>query len=211
MNITDQVLPKHSYRDSTLALKDRKLGVFEIGRDIGGWVEALHPKSSQVSWQSRSLLEKISGLCRARRNKPTVIINFDDQQHLLLRYVHVHFASQSKEIKVISTPVQRLSTTGLLTAEIDKCIDQCISSSSFSDVISANISKDESHFSIVVIPPGRPEIVRRVAVEWVTGARGVILYRDYSYVKTPWPFDYLRDNNLVMIETADGFGECWSL
>jgi len=202
---------KHDYRDATLGLRGRKLGTFEIGRDLGGWIQTLHPKPSEISWQSRALLEKICALSRARRGKETLFVNFDPDQHLMFRYLTVSLGERVPSFSYFSTALKPLPKSDQLVEEVDRLIERRVRQFDRAESLLSAIPFKSGDFAIVLLPPNRPDLQRSVAVQFVEGAKGVMLVRDFSLVKAPWPYDYLRDNNMVMIETADGYGECWAL
>jgi hypothetical protein len=205
------VATKKSYKDASLALKDRKLGTFEVGRDVGAWLETLTQKPARIGWQDRVLMEKITALIRARRGKSTTLINYCPNQRLLFRYLAVSVGLAAPCISCYSVQLGVESSQNRLVDEIDEAIEKHVSIVSESRELISNIGNESDRFNIILIPPSLPEIQRSVAVQFVAGCIGVMFVRDFGLEKTPWPFEYLRQHNMVMIETADGYGECWAL
>jgi hypothetical protein len=208
---SQSVATKKSYKDATLALKDRKLGTFEVGRDIGAWLETLTQRPTRIGWQYRVLMEKIAALVRGRRGKSTTIINYCPDQRLLFRYLAVSVGLEAPCISYYSVTLEVDSRHNPLVGEIDDAIEKHVVTVSHAKELITKISSECDRFNIILIPPSLPEIQRSVAVRFVAGCVGVMFVRDFGLEKTPWPFEYLRQHNMVMIETADGYGECWAL
>jgi len=199
------------YFDSTLSLSGRKLGSLEIGREVGAWVQSLAPKPEDVDWQTRATLEKASALVKAKRRGAVVLFNFDPEQHLLLRFLVVSRKLVAGEFEVCSIKWNQLAAIDALGTCIDDLLASQVAISKDEVSLVRAIRRGDDTLNVIILPPNRPDLQRAVASRFVQGCSGVMFVRDFSIAKTAWPFEYLRQNNLTMVETADGFGECWSL
>jgi hypothetical protein len=202
---------KAGYKDKTLALRDRKLGLLEIGRDLSGWLETIAARPFEIDWQRRALIEKVSALLRSRRERDTIFINFDRHQHVLFRYLILAIGQRSESIRLKSTRLDLLQADNMLVEDIDEMMMNNIKSFESDELLLNSLNSNPDFFNVVLVPGLRPDLQRSVAVRFNQGYRGIMLVPDFSMERTPWPYDFLRQNNMVMIETADGFGECWSL
>jgi len=202
---------KAGYKDKTLALRDRKLGLLEIGRDLAGWLETISLRPNGIDWQRRAMIEKASALLRSRRGQDSIVINFDRDQHVLFRYLILAIGQSAERIRFKSTPLDLLKADNMLVEDIDEMMMNRIGSFESDELLLNSLNSSPNVFNLVLVPGSRPDLQRSVAVRFHQGYRGVMFVPDFSMERTPWPFDFLRQHNMVMIETADGFGECWSL
>jgi hypothetical protein len=198
-----------SYRDNHLAMKGRRFGPLDPGREVGALVNLLMDTPHKVSWQSRALAEKLLCLLRARRGNSTEFCFGKGCFDFELRSACFVFSKGIGNWLRIVGPEFSFGTSNTnnfwnkVAADIYPLLGE-----------NANYVQENSKkelFSIYLANSDDIKLQEAALQRFINDRTGVILVKDFSLKSSRFIADVYRRSGLSITESADGFGECWSL
>ena len=199
------------YKEDGLTLGSRRLGLLDSGREVGALGHLFSQVDPPLKWQTRALLEKLLGLIRARKGWASKLIFTSQAERFLFAAIAFTFGTGDKANVTILRPQnwQRFEGPGqILLEDLSVVIDRW----SESDLTTLLIESASTEvFEIFVLPPDSVIDQSLVLKRFLAGQMGVMFVRDFSLMAAKFRADEYRDAGLVITETADGYGECWSL
>jgi hypothetical protein len=201
-----------NYIDETLEIKGRKLVTYERGRDIGAWMELLVDKPLNLSWQDRSLLDKVSTLIRGTKVGIISLWTNDSNALALLRYIALSFPLQGPNKVDLSLPsaYSPVAATNDLQLDLDRHLKENIRIISSAD-LGGYKAVVPSTLTVFILNGQDTAGMIGAFTQIVRCTPCVIFIKDFSFYETKWPHDIVRSNGLSICETADGYGECWRI
>jgi hypothetical protein len=202
---------KSSYKDSTLALRERRFGSLDPGREVGALVNLFAKDPVKIPWQSRALLEKLLTLIRARRLKRTSLVFADTGSELelpALCFVYERTIGQRLSIVLLNEYKFKDPETEVW-ADLWSTISSKVERASLSDYLRQDYSDEIFH--IYVLAAEALDKQEQVLASFSDGQFGVMFVKDFSLKRTKFIAETYRRTGLSITESADGFGECWSL
>jgi hypothetical protein len=199
------------YREEGFSISSRRLGLIDGGREVGALGHLLSSVDAPLKWQTRAILEKLLGLIRARKTRPTTLIFSSETERFLMAAVAFSFGTG----KGINLRIIRPETVDPLEKrgnQLYEDLNEVINSWDAMPLTSVVMDglRSES-FELFVLTAGSVMDQSLVLKRFVSGQQGVMIVRDFSFSNTKFRADDYRDAGLVLTETADGYGECWSL
>ena len=198
----------NTYSEQGLAIRNRKLSLFEEGREAGA-LPSLLGFTTKVKFQERSLLETISGLIRARKHESVTIFLHDHElKYLALGLTYRFGFKDNLHFRVNADFQIDVSKLDLFAREVGLRFN-AITNGDIDITRYKEINAQE--FLIFVFHP-ESDFEQRAALQcFKKGNVGAIFVRDFALQGVKWPFLAYRDLGFELSETSDGFGHCFSL
>jgi len=200
-----------SYKDSTLALRGRRFGSLDPGREVGALVNLFAKDAVKIPWQSRALLEKLLTLIRARRLKRTSLVFGGVGLELelpALCFMYKRIIGQHLSVVLLNDYKFKEPETEVW-ADLWSTISSIVERVSLSEYLREE-RRDEV-FHIYVLAAEAIDKQEQVLASFSDGLLGVMFVKDFALKKSKFIAETYRRTGLSITESADGFGECWSL
>jgi hypothetical protein len=198
-----------SYRDPSLALRGRRFSLFDSGREVGALV-GLFEKKKQVIWQRRALLDKLLVVTRARhKGSITYYFLIDDCGLYVSSMLFCFGARGGQSISIVNLESANTASDCLLAVSIQDSFKhqiKTINQFEFNSLITG-----ERGFSIFLVESEQVMEQCSILSAFSKGMSGLLLVENFSFVGSKFPVEEYRKLNLSISESADGYGECWSL
>jgi hypothetical protein len=196
-----------TYRDSTITLRNRRFSGFDTGRELGALIKLVHQDDSKITWQQRSITDKIVSLVRSRHRGVVNIFNLvPNRLEYVLPAGFLFGFRDEVQVSVYSVDPQPDRFDILSKICHSKDFFHTISPHEFEALI-----QQQNSFSIVVVDSGFVNEQSTILSCFCKNLSGVMIVENFSHQDTRFNADIYRRYNLSIIETADGYGECWSL
>jgi hypothetical protein len=204
-------MTESSYKDQFLALRGRRFALLDPGREIGALVDLVCTSPEKLSWQSRAIADKLITIVRARRRKQTYVALYDSEAEfsaLAVCFIFAKGLSEWLHVFGANSINYRFKSTAL----IEDLRSRLSLGRSKSELVSFDFSRaGVDDFWIQLISADDFANQERVLSQFTHGTKGVMLVRDFSLRDKKFIAEQYRRAGLSITETADGYGECWSL
>jgi hypothetical protein len=199
------------YREEGFSMSYRRLGLIDGGREVGALGHLFSSVDAPLKWQTRAILEKLLGLIRARKTRPTTLIFSSETERFLMAAVAFSFGTgKNIDLRIIRPKnVDPLEDHGNKLYEDLNAVVYSWDAMPLTSVVMDSLHPES--FELFVLAAGSVMDQSLVLKRFVSGQQGVMIVRDFSFSNTKFRADDYRDAGLVVTETADGYGECWSL
>jgi len=196
-----------TYKDSTITLRNRRFSGFDSGRELGALIKLVYPDDSKILWQQRVITDKVVSLVRARHRGMVNIFNL--VQNRLEYMLPVWFLFEFNDVKRITaySVDQQPNRSDIFSPPHHVGnLFLSIPMQDFDALIQQQVA-----FSIVIVDSSHINEQSTVLSCFSKHLSGVMIVENFSFADARFSADVYRRYNLSIIETADGYGECWSL
>jgi hypothetical protein len=199
------------YKDRLMALRGRRFGLLDPGREIGAIANLLCNADRPPSWQERALLDKLLSIIRGRRHEGVTVF---------LSSCRFSFELRSLCFALFSRIGKQLSLVSCVDIDFGDPVNKI--DAYVIDYLEKNLRKvpidydpnivDTNDKFVVWLISSEDRLAQELALEsFGKSVKGVILIKDFSLATTKFYAELFRSAGLSITESADGFGECWRL
>jgi hypothetical protein len=197
------------YKEKDLSLSNRKLTLFEAGRESGA-IADLFELNEKIRLQDRALAEIISMLVKSRKRELVNIVFFAEKIEFIKLVITYRFGYLDRSsIRLFSNSDLKIPSPSMFVSDVSNHYNDIITKTeSFTEIT----KHCKSGFTIVLLP-ALSDGEQRSAINFFCefGRQGAIFIKDFAVQGNKWPFMAYRDYGYELVESAEGFGYLYFL
>ncbi len=196
-----------AYKDQNLAVRNHKLSIFDVGRELHALLSLLYIDSKKLIWQQRSIMDRLLMLVRGTSHNINFVLDVAWAEQIV-DVLTWHFHDQLAERITIKALLQvrkhNLERTKFGKDVYSRSLDKCMW---IENAGTKNIfSEDQNTINIACLSI-TSESSQRLILKSYSLSKAFILIENYCQNLTKIPIEEMRRRNLSVAESADGFGE----